>query len=137
MAGHLHLPTVEHKSRSTMQRQVHGKDKADHMDNNSNQSNRVNLIESVKTPLGFFTLTVLVVEAILGIVAGSSQGQDHTNLVNGMIVLIFFLVVIVAGLAIFRPEAVGGKRPVANGSIQVSATVESNSEHASTSLPFQ
>ena len=33
---------------------------------NGNQSNRVSIIETVQTPLGFFTLTVLVVEVILG-----------------------------------------------------------------------
>src|SRR5450830_476900 len=72
---------------------------------NSNQSNRVSIIETVQTPLGFFTLAVLIVEAILGVSANLSQGSDRSNLFVWMIVLIFLLVALVAGLAIFRPEA--------------------------------
>src|SRR6266511_242247 len=35
--------------------------------NNKVQSTRIRIIETVQTPLGFFTLTVLVVEVILGL----------------------------------------------------------------------
>lgn len=73
---------------------------------------RISIIESVKTPLGFFTLAVLIVEAILGITANLSQGVERTILVVSMIFLIFLLVVIVASLAYFRPEALTGKRPI-------------------------
>ena len=76
-----------------------------------NQSNRASIIETVQTPLGFFTLTVLVVEAILGVVANFSQGSDRSYLIVSMIILIFVLVAIVAGFAFFRPEALKGKRP--------------------------
>ena len=75
------------------------------------QSNRASIIETVQTPLGFFTLTVLVVEAILGVVANFSQGSDRSYLIVSMIILIFVLVAIVAGFAFFRPEALKGKRP--------------------------
>jgi hypothetical protein len=75
------------------------------------QSNRASIIETVQTPLGFFTLTVLVVEAILGVVANISQGSDRSYLIVSMIILIFVLVAIVAGFAFFRPEALKGKRP--------------------------
>lgn len=74
-------------------------------------SARTSIIQSVRTPLGFFTLAVLAVEAILGITANFSQGQDRTYLIVGMLVLIFLLVLIVAGMAIFRPEALKGVRP--------------------------
>ena len=76
------------------------------------RSNRLGVIQTVKTPLGFFTLAVLVVEVILGISANFSQGTDRTYLIIGMLGLIFLLVIIVAGLAIFRPEALSGKRPL-------------------------
>ncbi|MCK4488198.1 MAG: hypothetical protein KAU38_15750 [Desulfobacterales bacterium] len=76
------------------------------------RSNRLDVIQTVKTPLGFFTLAVLVVEVILGISANFSQGTDRTYLIIGMLGLIFLLVIIVAGLAIFRPEALSGKRPL-------------------------
>jgi len=76
------------------------------------QPNRIDIIRTVKTPLGFFTLVVLIVEAILGITANFSQGADRTYLVIGMIVLIFLLIIIVAILAALRPEALSGKRPI-------------------------
>jgi len=78
----------------------------------NNESNiRVDIIQAVKTPLGFFALVILVVEAILGITAGISEGKDRTYLIIGMLTLIFILVIIVASLAIFRPEALKGTRP--------------------------
>jgi len=77
----------------------------------ANSLTRASVIQSVRTPLGFFTLAVLVVEAILGLTAYFSQGQDRTYLIVGMLVLIFLLVVIVAGMAVFRPEALSGVRP--------------------------
>lgn len=80
---------------------------------NTSQANRVSIIETVQTPLGFFTLIVLIVEVILGITANFSQGSDRSYLIVSMIALIFTLVIIVAGFAFFRPEALRGKRPVA------------------------
>jgi len=91
---------------------------------NGNQSNRVSIIETVQTPLGFFTLTVLVVEVILGIAANFSQGSDRTYLIISMIALIFLLVAIVAGFAYFRPEALRGKRPVGNRSAPISTHIQ-------------
>ncbi len=75
------------------------------------QEERTDIIETVKTPLGFFTLVVLVVEIILGISANLSQGTDRTNLIVGMLGLIFLLVIVVAGFALIRPEALRGERP--------------------------
>ena len=72
---------------------------------------RVDIIRTVHTPLGFFTLVVLVVEVVLGSVAALSAGGDRTLLILGMLALIFLLVILVACLAVFRPEALGGTRP--------------------------
>jgi hypothetical protein len=93
---------------------------------NSSQPIRVSIIETVQTPLGFFTLTVLVVEVILGIAANFSQGSDRSYLIVSMIALIFLLVAIVAGFAFFRPEALRGKRPVANRSDSINTHVQPN-----------
>jgi len=93
---------------------------------NSSQSNRVSIIETVQTPLGFFTLTVLVVELILGIAANFSQGSDRSYLIVSMIALIFLLVAIVAGFAFFRPEALSGRRPVVNRSVSTNTHVQPN-----------
>ena len=48
------------------------------------KSSRVAIIESVQTPLGFFVLVVLIVEAIFGITANFSTGNDKTYLIAGM-----------------------------------------------------
>ena len=80
--------------------------------NNKKSPTRIDIIQTVKTPLGFFTLVVLIVEGILGVItANLSQGADRTYLILGMLLLIFLLVVIVAIFALFRPEALSGKRP--------------------------
>lgn len=86
-----------------------------------NITTRLNLVQTVKTPLGFFTLVVLVVEAILGVTANFSQGIDRTYLIIGMLFLIFSLIIIVSIFAFFRPEALSGKRPndqMLNGELQ-------------------
>ncbi len=57
---------------------------------------RVSVLQTVQTPLGFFSLVVLVVEVVFGVVASLEAGPDRTYLVIGMIVLMFLLVVIVA-----------------------------------------
>ncbi len=77
---------------------------------NNKTTNRLNIIESVKTPIGFFVFVVLVVEAIFGLALNNSEGSERTILIISMIGLIFALVVIVVALAVFRPEALKGER---------------------------
>jgi hypothetical protein len=72
---------------------------------------RAKIIETVQTPLGFFVLVVLVVEAILGIVASSSDQSTQAIAVYGMLALITSLVAIVSFMAYKRPEALQGRRP--------------------------
>ncbi|MGR8999967.1 MAG: hypothetical protein ACU88J_13100 [Gammaproteobacteria bacterium] len=67
------------------------------------------IIAAVTTPLGFFVLVVLVVEAgLIGLAATVGRG-DHVYLlaVVGVLVLLIF---VVALIAVFRPEALIGKR---------------------------
>jgi hypothetical protein len=71
---------------------------------------RIDIIRTVQTPLGFFVLVVLVVEAILGVTA-ASDSSNRAVLVAGMLGLIFLLVGIVAFMAYRRPEALLGVRP--------------------------
>src|SRR5712692_9381528 len=73
------------------------------------KDSRVSIINTVQTPLGFFVLVVLIVEAILGITATFSSGNDKTFLIGGMLALIFLLVLIVSGMAVFRPPSLYGK----------------------------
>jgi len=69
------------------------------------------VIDSVRTPLGFFSLIALIAEAVLGTVAIFIERPEKTYLVWSMIVLVFLLVILVALLAYFRPEALSGLRP--------------------------
>jgi len=81
-------------------------------ENNSESANiRTSIIQAVQTPLGFFTLVVLTVEFIFGIVAAMSEGADRTYLIIAMVLLMFFLVILVTCLAVWRPESLRGQRP--------------------------
>jgi hypothetical protein len=77
----------------------------------ANGSLRARVIDSVRTPIGFFALVVLVAEGLLGAVAIFIDRPEKTYLVYSMILLIFLLTIIVALFAVFRPEALQGLRP--------------------------
>jgi hypothetical protein len=66
---------------------------------------RVSIIQSVQTPLGFFTLVVLVAEVILGGLATQAAGVDFTLLIVGMLGLLFALIWAVLRLAKGAPAA--------------------------------
>ncbi len=89
----------------------------------NNQSNRVRIIETVQTPLGFFTLTVLVVEVILGLVVNFNQEPDRTYLIIGMLILIFLLIVIVSAFTYLNPEALTGKRSRGGGKLNEASKI--------------
>lgn len=82
--------------------------------NSKPQVDRVRIIETVQTPLGFFVLVVLVVEAILGMVAGLTDRANQVIVISGMLVIIGALIAIVGFLAYYRPEALKGMRPSDN-----------------------
>jgi hypothetical protein len=65
---------------------------------------RVQIIQAVQTPLGFFTLVVLVVEIILGLLASKASGLDFTILLVSMVLLLFSLIIIV-GIIVNRNPA--------------------------------
>jgi len=69
------------------------------------------IIDSVRTPLGFFSLIALIAEGVLGTVAIFIDRPEKTYIVSAMIALVFLLAIIVAALAAFRPEALSGLRP--------------------------
>lgn len=71
---------------------------------------RAAIVAAVKTPLGFFALVVLAVEGILAATASLADGVDRRMLVIGMIALIGSLVLVVTALAVWRPDALYGKR---------------------------
>jgi hypothetical protein len=65
---------------------------------------RVPIISAVRTPLGFFTLGLLTLEAGLLIVASKATEPHRIGLFWGCLVLIFLTIVIVGLLAAFRPQ---------------------------------
>ena len=70
---------------------------------------RVDLISTIQTPLGFFVLAVLIVEAILGVLAIFSNENLKfiiIIIISGIILLLVFLV---SGMAIYRPSSLYGK----------------------------
>jgi hypothetical protein len=71
---------------------------------------RASIIETVTTPLGFYALVVLIVEMILGLVAGFGAGLDRTLTISGMLVVIIGLMLLVAYFAHHRPDALSGQR---------------------------
>jgi hypothetical protein len=64
-------------------------------------TNRAGIIERVTTPLGFFTLGILVIEGILASLSVRATGSDLTVLILGMLVGFALLCVMVFVLAIF------------------------------------
>jgi hypothetical protein len=77
---------------------------------NTLPGSRPDIIRAVNTPLGFFSLVVLVVEAILGLVAATSSDTGRAITIAVMLAVIIALVAIVAYFAYHRPEALFGQR---------------------------
>jgi hypothetical protein len=74
-------------------------------------SSWLDLIRAVRTPLGFFVLVVLVVEALLGTLVFHTDGADRTLALSGSLGLIAALVGVVAVLAYYRASALVGRGP--------------------------
>jgi len=74
------------------------------------QTNRTAIIRAVQTPLGFFVLVVFVVEAILGGIGYSSNAPNNSYALFGMIGILLVLILVVAFMAVYRPEALRGIR---------------------------
>lgn len=66
--------------------------------------NRINIIGAVKTPLGFFTLCVLIMEGGLGSLVFNLKGENQTYALFGMIGCLVFLILVVAIIGLLRPE---------------------------------
>ncbi len=62
---------------------------------------RSSIIQSVKTRLGFFTLVILIIESLLGLMVYKSEGLDKTYLILGMLATLE-IVVLLVGLSLFK-----------------------------------
>jgi hypothetical protein len=73
------------------------------------QAGRVSIINAVQTPLGFFTLGLLILEGGLLAVSSIVPEQNRTSLFWGCLILIFLTILVVAFLAYSRPEYLFGR----------------------------
>lgn len=81
------------------------------MNKEESPSSWATTIQSVRTPIAFFSLTILALGGAIAIVATSVQEPAKIWVIAGLIMLIALLIAIVAILAVRRPEALHGRRP--------------------------
>lgn len=74
------------------------------MANQTDQGQQVAILEAVKTPLGFFTLIALILDAVL-VAAGASTDPV---LLWAALAMLLFLVAVVAGIVMLKPDALYG-----------------------------
>lgn len=79
--------------------------------NRRSSDSRNQLIGAVKTPIGFFTLSLLIAEAVFGIGYAASASEHKVLMAGGMLGVLTMLVIIVALFAWFRPGVLVGDRP--------------------------
>jgi hypothetical protein len=77
--------------------------------NDSNERHRLILV--TRTPLGFFTLVVLVTETVLAGLAIASTGSDRTFLLYAIVGILVLLILVVGVIAVLRPESLQGATP--------------------------
>lgn len=76
-----------------------------------NSAGRRGIIEAVTTPLAFIVLGLLVIDASVGALAFKFEGHDRMVLVWTLVGSVAAYVLLVTGLAIWKPEALSGTRP--------------------------
>lgn len=69
----------------------------------------VSVLKVVDNPLSLIVLVVLVIEGILGSLAGISSGKDRMTLVSWILFFLAGLIIMVVLLAIFRPQVLGSR----------------------------
>jgi hypothetical protein len=74
------------------------------------EKGRLSIIAAVTTPLNFFVLVVLVVEAGLGLFAKTLRENDQITLVLLIVGVLVLLILVVAFLAYVRPWVLTGVR---------------------------
>ncbi len=76
-------------------------------DRKDQSSKWVEILRAVNSPLGFFVLAILIVQALLGIIIGISgiDQERRVQLIWGMLGVIAFLILLVAFLAYYRPDS--------------------------------
>lgn len=70
------------------------------------KSDRIGVIGAVNTPLGFFALIVLVVEALIGLTTVKSKLTEEHQFIMlwAMVGMLFLMIALVAAIAVWKPE---------------------------------
>jgi len=73
------------------------------------EKSRIDIIKSIKTPLNFFVVVVLIVEGYLSaiLISGDISENDTSIIIYSMIVLIFLTVATVGFIAYKKPHSLG------------------------------
>jgi hypothetical protein len=74
-------------------------------------TSKISIINAVTKPLGFLVLAFLAFEALLGILV-INRAANPEPLLWAMLAALAALIVVVVALAIWRPEALTGVRPL-------------------------
>lgn len=83
---------------------------------------RVSILTAIRTPLGFFALVILVIEAILVVYASLADTGQRAELMRWGLGLILITLLIVALLAFYRPEALSGRSGSNDGMVHAIGT---------------
>ena len=74
----------------------------------SSSKDRMNIINSIKSPLGLFALAMLIIEAILAVLCSKAEGFDLTILIFGMTISFIFILIIIGRIIIKNPSFLFG-----------------------------
>jgi hypothetical protein len=92
--------------------------------NSKSKGARVGIIRAISTPLGFYVLSLLIVEATLGLVLTASKMSEEHVWIGFFVVIALFLIVfaVVTGLVIWSPRhLLYGKEEHSNPALDHSA----------------
>ncbi len=71
---------------------------------------RIGIVNATKTPLGVFSLALLVVESLFGSLILATSGTNRTFLLISAVGILVLIIILVAIIAVWKPEALWGKR---------------------------
>lgn len=90
----------------------------------ASRESRRGIIATITTPLGFFSLVVLVVDSAIGVLAATSPMPERTPLLWSMAGILSLVIIVVAVLEYFHPGTLTGKRPTIHYSVVISAPAD-------------
>jgi hypothetical protein len=76
---------------------------------NQSKSEREAILKLIKTPLSFFVLIAMIIEAILGALAIKSSGEIQKISLWGVIIVVVLLILVVTVLTIWKPDYLLGR----------------------------